>query len=191
MKIKGKIVDFKNIKLKDKQINLKNRQINLKDKKREITIILVIIMVLILFFTGYSFGKGFSETTVNTNAQIAEPVLIVDNNPSVDITAINNKGYYNFKIKNYDETGKINQVDLKYNIEIISNTDKSIIFKLYKDDQQIKMENKKSEDMILEKLDKKDVNYKLEITYDKTKSSSVADILENVQIKVHSEQVKN
>lgn len=163
----------------------------MKNKKREITIIAIIGMVLILFFTGYSFGKGFSDTTVNTSAEIAEPILIVDNNPSINITTINNKGYYDFKIKNYDETGKINQVNLKYNIEVISNIDPTINFKLLKDDQEIEMVNLRTNDIMLAKGNMQDNNYKLEITYDKSKSNSIEDIIQNVQIKVHSEQVKN
>ena len=33
--------------------------------------------------------------------------------------------------------------------------------------------------------------YKLEIKYDKTKNHSIEDIIQNVQIKVHSEQLKS
>ena len=190
-KLKFKIKPKLKRRITKKEIKNRIAKINIRDKKREITITLVIIMVLILFFTGYSFGKGFSDTTVNTNAEIATPILIVDNNPSVDITAINSNGYYDFKIKNYDETGKINQVNLKYNIEIISNIDPTISFKLLKDDKEIEMTNLKTNDIMLEKGEMQDNNYKLHITYDKSKSNSIEDIIQNVQIKVHSEQVKN
>ena len=40
------------------------------------------------------------------------------------------------------------------------------------------------------KESKKEDEYKLEIKYDKTKNHSLEDIIQDVQIKVHSEQVK-
>ena len=44
--------------------------------------------------------------------------------------------------------------------------------------------------MLITKDEKQEHNYKLEIVYDKTKSTSLSDIVENIQIKVHSEQKK-
>lgn len=163
--------------------------INIKNKKREITLIIVTAMVIILFFTGYSIGKGFSNSKINTQTQIAEPILVVDNNPSIDITAVKNTGYYDFKIKNYNEE-KINQIDLLYNIEIIANTDETISFKIYKDNEEIHMKENKTDNILLTKNEKREHNYRLEIIYDKTKSNSISDIIEDVQIKVHSEQNK-
>lgn len=45
--------------------------------------------------------------------------------------------------------------------------------------------------MIIKKNEKQEENYKLEITYDKNLVSSLEDIIQNVQIKVHSEQLKS
>ena len=162
----------------------------LKTKRREITLILVTAMVVMLFFTGYSLGKGISDTIITTKAKIAEPILVVDSNEQVSITGTQNKGYYNFKVKNYDEKNKVTDVDMIYNIEIISNTDESIIYNIYKDNEKIPMTNNKTGNLIMTKDEKQEHNYKLEIVYDKTKSISLSDIVENIQIKVHSEQKK-
>ena len=162
----------------------------LKNKKRELTLIIVIMIVLTLFFTGYSIGKGLADTTIKTRAEIAEPILVVENGEHINIMGATNEGVYDFKVKNFNDEGKITQVNLEYTIEIISNTDESIIFKLYKNENEIELENNKTKKMMLFTKGQQEDRYKLEILYDKTKVNSISDIIEDVQIKVHSEQVK-
>lgn len=162
----------------------------LKEKKREITLILVSIMVLILFFSGYSMGKEYSSTNIETSAKIAEPILVVENSPTIEINGKKKREYYNFKVKNYKENGEVTQIDLSYYIEILSQTQESIFFKLYKENQEIPLENNKTANMKLSKEKVQEDNYRLEIIYDKTKNISIQDILQDVQIKVHSEQIK-
>lgn len=163
---------------------------SLKNKKREITLILISIMVLILFFSGYSMGKEYSSTNIEATSKIAEPILLVENSPIIEINGKEEIQYYDFKVKNYKENGEITQIDLIYNIEILSKTEEAISFKLYKDNQEIPLENNKTADMKLEKENIQEDCYKLEIIYDKTKNNSISDIIQDVQIKVHSEQTK-
>lgn len=162
----------------------------LKFKRREITLAIVSIMVLILFFSGYSMGKEYSSTNIETNAKIAEPILIVENNPVIEINGKKQKEYYEFKVKNYKENGEITQIALQYNVEIISPKEEAISFKLYKDNQEIPLENNKTANVKLEKEKIQEDCYKLEIIYDKAKNHSLEDIIQDVQIKVHSEQLK-
>lgn len=162
----------------------------LKNKKRELTLIVITAIVLTLFFTGYSIGKGLSDTVIKTNAEVAKPILIVENGKDINISGKENKGIYDFKVKNYDSNEITTQVDLKYTVEIISDTDASIIFKLYKNNKEIILQSNKTQEMLLSKNKKQEDVYKLEIVYDKTKTDSISDIIENVQIKVHSEQLK-
>ena len=68
---------------------------------------------------------------------------------------------------------------------------KAIKFKLYKGEEELLLEKNKTKDMIIKKNEKQEENYKLEITYDKNLVSSLEDIIQNVQIKVHSEQLKS
>ena len=64
-------------------------------------------------------------------------------------------------------------------------------FKLYKDQQEILLENNKTSNLKLEKGKVQEDNYKLEVIYDKTKNKTNDEIMQDVQIKVHSEQLKD
>ena len=164
-----------------------NKAIN----KKYILLFLLFIILIIFLFSKNSLGKQMSNTKINTNSEIVKPILIVENNPAIDITNKNNKGYYDFKIKNYNELGEINEIELRYNIEILNEENKAIKFKLYKGEEELLLEKNKTKDMIIKKNEKQEENYKLEITYDKNLVSSLEDIIQNVQIKVHSEQLKS
>lgn len=135
-------------------------------------------------------GKEYNRVNIETNAKIAEPILIVENNPVVEMNGRKQKEYYDFKIKNYKENGEITQIDLNYNIEILSKTEDAISFKLYREGQEIPLQNNKTENMKLEKGDVQEHNYQLEIIYNKNQNRSISDIIQDVQIKVHSEQMK-
>lgn len=162
----------------------------LKNKKREITLILISIMVLGLFFSGSSMGKQFSTTNIETNGKIAEPIITVENSPVIKMDGKKEREYYNFKIKNYKEKGEVTQIEMVYNLEILFQTEEAISFKLYKGNEEVLLENNKTTDMKLKKEIGQEDDYQLEIIYDKTKNYSSDDILQDVQIKVHSEQVK-
>ena len=155
--------------------------------KREITLILIFMMVILLFLSGYSIGKTVYKTTIAANAQIAEPVIVVENNPAIDINNENSNGIYTFKVKDFDGD-KITQSDLKYYIEIISKEAKNIDFKLYQDDEEIQLINNKTNDMFFSKDTKAEHNYRLEIHC--KNQDNIGNIIDNIQIKVHSEQTK-
>ena len=158
--------------------------------KRSLTLIVVIAIVVILFFTGFSIGKEMTSIKIKGSTEVAKPILVVENNPAIDVTTIENTGFYDFKVKNYNSYDEVNQIDLKYYIEIISKYDESIIFKIYKNGEEIPLKENKTEEIQLKKDTKEEQNYRLEIVYDKTKSTSTQEIVQDVQIKVHSEQVK-
>ena len=151
-----------------------------KNKKREITLILVNIMVLTLFFTGNSMGKGYSKTKIEVNGKIAEPILVVENSPIIEMDGKEEKVFYDFKVKNYKQNGEV---------EILSQIGKSISFKLYKNKQEIMLENKKTSNLKLEKEKPQEDNYQLEIIYDKEKNNSNEEIIQDIQIKIYCEQV--
>ncbi len=79
-----------------------------------LTTILIIAIISVLLFCGYSMGKSIEEFIIKSKAEIAEPILVVENNSSIDITALNNTGTYTFKVKNYNEENQVTQTDLKY-----------------------------------------------------------------------------
>jgi hypothetical protein len=153
------------------------------------TILIITFLILLLLLCGYSFAKEIQEIIINGNTEIAEPILIIENNPSIDITATQNYGKYCFTVKNYNEE-KITDVDLKYYIEILSNTDETVNFKLYENEKEIQILNNKTDFIEISKNSKEEREYRIEIEYDKEKSLSMVDIIQEIQVKVHTEQVK-
>lgn len=156
-----------------------------KNKTRQVTLIIIISIVLIFFFSGFSIGKEFSKTTLEGTGGIAQPILKVENNKPVNINSKNNKGIYEFKVKNYDEKN-ITQVDLEYYIEILSDINKNISVKIYKDDKVLDINNKKTETFLITKDKKQEDNYKIEIVCNK--NVAIEEIMQEIQVKVHSEQ---
>lgn len=157
-----------------------------------ITAILIIFIIILLLFGGYSMARVLEEVIVKGNAEIAEPILIVENNPSIDITAEKNYGEYAFKIKNYDENN-LTQTDLKYYIEILSNNDSAVKFELYQGENKIDLKDNKTEYIQISKDSKEEREYIIKIKYDKNvtiQNQTINDILDKIQVRVHSEQVK-
>lgn len=175
----------------NKIINIQKIFRNKKEKEfRVVTILFIIFMIIILLFTGHTMAKTIEEIIIRGNAQIAEPIFIIESNPSIDITAANDNGIYTFKVKNYDEKNKITETDLNYYIEILSNLDDSINIEVYQGDNKVNFENNKSEYMKISKDKKEEIQYKIKINYDKNKLDNINDIIEKIQIKVHAEQIK-
>lgn len=170
-------------------------KISKEERKNEknyklITTILIFIIIILVLFCGYSMAKAVDQILINGKGEIAEPILVVENNPSIDITALNNYGTYTFKVKNFNEQNKVTETDLKYYIEILSNVDDSITIELYQGDNKIKLNNNKTDYIQISKEEKQEVEYKIVIKYDKEKSNNIYDIMEKIQVKVHTEQVK-
>ncbi|MCI8412067.1 MAG: hypothetical protein HFJ40_06545 [Clostridia bacterium] len=162
---------------------------NTNNKERKMALILIIMMTIALFLTGKSLGKEKSNFYINNNSEIAQLICVVDNSPTINITSIKNTGRYNFKVKNYNAQGEISQVDFTYNVKIVSNMDKTITLKLYKNGQEINTKDNKTENIVLTKNEKQEDNYELEIIYDKTKSDSIGDIIQDIQLEVCAEQL--
>ena len=178
-------------------MEVKKYKINMKNKKQEknyrnITIILIITFNMSLLFSSYSMAKILGDlTNVKAQAQIAEPILEVEESPSIDITEVNNSGTYAFKIKNFNEQDKLTEVGLKYYIEVISNTDNTVDIELFEGNKQIELKNNKTDYIKISNSKMETKEYKVKITYAKDNSKSMKDILEKVHIKVHTEQEKS
>ena len=160
-----------------------------KSNLKVVTIIFILLIVLILFLTGYSLSKSFSEITMNAVSEINEPIIVVDSNEKIKITAEKNIGEYKFSVLNYDENS-INEALLHYMIEIKGNVDESISFELYKNDIKVPLKNNLTDYIDMGRNQKEEHEYTLKIIYDKNKSENIYDIIEKIQIKVHTEQKK-
>lgn len=158
--------------------------------KKKISIISILTIILILFLVGFSMGKGIYNTKINAKASIAKPIIEVVNGKEIEITNSKNKGSYDFSVRNFDNEGKINETNLFYNIEIVSNLSEAIDIKIYKENQELSLENNKTEEMKLSHSIKQEDFYRIEVTYDKNKNLSIEEIIQDIQIKIHSEQEK-
>ena len=134
-------------------------------------------------------AKYTTTEKIDNKLEIAQPIFQVTGTEIAKINSINNIGYYDFIVKNYDKE-KIGEVDFLYTIEVISDIDDSVKFELYKNGQLINLENQKTEVMSIKGNIKTEEQYRLKVTYDETKGTNGKDILEDVQIKIHSEQGK-
>ena len=153
----------------------------LKNRKKEISIIFIIAIILIFFFSGFSMGKGYSKNDINGVAEIAKPIIQVEKGNE------NDEGIYEFKVKNYNEQEQITEVDMEYYIEILNDLENlGIEIKLLKNDEEIEIKENKTDKFVLTKEGMQQDNYKLEIKYNN--NTDMEDIVEQLQIKVHSEQ---
>ena len=152
---------------------------------------MILTISIILISTHIVYAKYITVDKISSIFDVATPIFIVEGKETTKISETNNIGYYEFLIKNFDETN-ISEIAFLYTIEIISDTDESIEFELYKGDTRIELENLKTKQLIRiggnEKIEHK---YKLKVIYDKTKGILGKNILGEVQIKVHSEQEKH
>ena len=135
-------------------------------------------------------AKCIDEYIIKGRMKIAEPILEIENNPIINITESQKYGEYIFKIRNYNNKEKITETDLKYYIEISPKLDNSINLELYQNEDEIKLTDNKTEYIKISKDQKEEREYKIKITYDKNNTVEVGDILEQIQVKVHTEQEK-
>ena len=153
--------------------------------KKEIIKIIVVAFVLTIILSTISLGKYFNKTKINVNSGGAIPIIKFEGEQKLIINNNQENKVYNLAVKNYDENEQITQVELEYYIEIISKKNDDINFKIYKEEKELNINNNKTEKFLLTKENKQRDNYKIEILLNKKISE---DILQNVEIKVYSEQ---
>lgn len=166
---------------------------NIKTKKiinitLVILLIVLILLVMWIFFSGKSFSKF--KTTVKSNgvAEIAKPIFLVDGNSDIKVDGIEDT-IYSFTVKNND-IEKISNVNIKYYIEIINNSEADLEFELTdKNNRVVKLDNNKSGIFELPKDIVQNDNYTLKIRYNNNPAIS-NDIDGNVQVKVEAVQAE-
>lgn len=169
------------------KIKNKRSDKNIKDKKKIVTVIIILTILVILLSTHIVYAKYMTADKKSTKLDVATPIFIVEGGETTKISEINNIGYYEFLIKNFNET-KVSEIGFLYTIEIISNTDETIQFELYNEETQIPLKDLKTEELSISGNEKIEQKYKLKVIYDSSKGNGGKDILEEVQVKVHSEQ---
>ena len=156
---------------------------NIKHKK-----IIILTILIIALTTPIVYGKYFSIDKLTGQIEIANPIFIVEGAEATKISEINSIGYYEFSIKNF-EGNNISETGFIYTIEIISKVNGTIEFELYNSEEEIiTLHNLKTKEKYIKGNEKQEHKYKLKVMYNSTKGNKGEDILEEVQIKVHSEQ---
>lgn len=150
---------------------------------------MALAFILLLLFTGIVYGKYVITEKLISTTSVAKPIFIIEGQETTKINEINNIGYYEFSIKNFNETD-ISDIGFLYTIEIISDLDENVKFELYNTEIQIPLENLKTQELSICGNEKVEQKYKLKVIYDNTNLDKENDISEEVQIKVHSEQEK-
>ena len=153
--------------------------------KKEIIKIILVAFALTIILSTISLGKYFNKTKINVNSGVAIPIIKLEGEQKLIINNNQENKVYNLAVKNYDENEQITQVELEYYIEIISKKNEDINFKIYKEEKELNINNNKTEKFLLTKENKQQDNYKIEILLNKKISE---DILQNIEIKVYSEQ---
>lgn len=163
------------------------------EKKKIIRIILIVVLILImlLLWFGLIKGKVFSKYKSEINAtsvsQVAKPVFIVTGDRDIKINGIEDT-IYKFDVKNYDNNGK-SDVDLKYTIQIINNSQADLDFILTNNGNIINLINNKTEQISLSSDNSQKDEYELQIKYNNNPAIT-SDIDGNVQIKVEAIQAE-
>ena len=117
----------------------------MKNKKKIIILIIalcLILFILSIFSTG-TYSKFFGKILGESKTEIAEPVFVLENTDKKIVDNSNQEVDYYFKVKNYNNSS-INEVNLKYILEITPIQDKAITLTLYKDNQKIDLNNQKT-----------------------------------------------
>ena len=154
--------------------------------KRKVIVILIIVSIS---FVNMSYARYIKNECLNIVQEIANPVLEVEEGKIIKIDKINNTGFYEFSIKNFNSK-KISEIDSEYTIEIISDIKDVVKFELYNGERQIQLQNLKTEPILIKGNNKIKEDYKLKIIYNDVNNIK-SNIISNIQIKIHSEQEKN
>lgn len=145
------------------------------------------MVTIIILFAPTVYAKYITIEKISTLFNIATPVFIVEGEEAIPISENNNIGYYEFSIKNFNET-TVSATDFYYTIEVIVNTEIELDFELYRDENLIQLENLKSEKLLINGNEKVEQKYKLKVIYDGSEEEKNQDVIGDVQIKIHSEQ---
>lgn len=165
---------------------------DVKKKKIIKTILIIVVMMIFLllcwlFLGGKSFAKYQKEIDSNHSLEIAKPVFVMDGADNIKIDGVEDTVYH-FSVKNFDDS-EISEVDMKYAIQIVNNTEADLEFILTKDGESIQLEGNKTNFISLSSLTKQEDHYELKIKY-LNHSATNEDINGNVQIKVEAVQVE-
>lgn len=125
---------------------------------------IVIIMAVIVYVCNskLTFSKYFGKIIGRGVGEIAAPIFHIEYGENVSVTSQNTESMYFFSVKNFDGINN-SQVDMKYQI-MIENSLQDIDIKLFKEEEEISLQDGKTDFIEFNKEAKQD-NYKMLISY--------------------------
>ena len=154
-----------------------------QQKKKRIMLILVLIMLITFIIAGESFAKYQSIVTGNIFAKIAKPIIELEAKKVLNMTLEEKDKKYEFEVKNYNEKGEINEAVMDYYIEIIPHVKRNIIYKLYKQGEEIELKENKTAQIELPISEEIIHSYQLEVKSNEEKTET-----ESIEVKVKAIQ---
>lgn len=155
-------------------------------KKKKIKLLFMLLIIIGIIFMGFSMAKSQINIKGNGKTIIARPILILEEGEALNINNNSLENNYYFTIKNY-ENNEINEVPLQYQIEIIFPEEIDIPIRLFKGEEEIILENRKSKFISLDNNKKVEHEYILKMEDIQNCSQ---DIIGKLQIKIHTEQIR-
>lgn len=161
----------------------------MKNKKKFIILIIALCLILFLLciLTNSTYSKFFGKILGESKTEIAEPVFVLENTDKKIVDNSNQEVDYYFKVKNYNSSS-INEVNLKYMLEITPIQDKLITLTLYKDNQKVTLNEQKTSYIEIGHTTKQEHQYRLNVKYNKNNQENSYDINSNVFIKASAIQ---
>lgn len=161
----------------------------MKNKKKFIILIIALCLILFLLciLTNSTYSKFFGKILGESKTEIAEPVFVLENTDKKIVDNSNQEVDYYFKVKNYNSSS-INEVNLKYMLEITPIQDKLITLTLYKDNQKVTLNEQKTSYIEIGHTTKQEHQYRINVKYNKNNQENSYDINSNVCIKANAIQ---
>lgn len=141
------------------------------------------------------YSKYKKSISIISATKIAEPIFEVIKTTSNEIDVLNNnKYYYEFSVRNFNENNEFSEVKLKYDIEfILSQEDAPIIINLYRinnsTEEKIELDNNKTIQYEYLDFSQKENLYKVEVMYNNNSDILLENNLE-IDLNVKSIQEK-
>ena len=161
----------------------------MKNKKKIIILIIALCLIALIIglFTSDTYSRFFGKVLGESTTKVAEPILVLENTDQKIVDNSNQEIDYYFTVKNYNNSN-VNEINLKYMIEITPIQDRAITLTLYKDNQPVELSEQKTAYMNIGNTTKEEHQYRLNVKYNKNNFENSYDINSNIFIRANAIQ---
>ena len=163
--------------------------------KNKVKIFCVFLLCIIISSTFMAYSKYKNSHNIKTSSKIAKPILEIVGVDEMQVDVLNeDKHYYEFSIRNFNQNNDVSDVELKYNIEFICSQENApLIINLYRinnfEETKIELQKNKTIQYEYLELNKEENFYRAEIMYDNNSNVIMEDNLE-IKLNIQSIQVE-